>query len=292
MDKITTYTEHITAHYPNLQITTSIFNQDGQYNDVLIINNALVFRFAKVPAAIETLRCEIALQQNLREHLSLEIPYPVYANIETHSVGEAFVGYRMIPGTPLWHDNFKAITNFHALGKMARQLAKFLYELHHIDVQTVIPIELPQYDASTEWAGMYRRIQEKLFVYMRPNARQHVTAHFEDFLETQHRYAFEPLLRHGDFGTGNILYDPKRLSIAGILDFGGAGLGDPACDFAGLYNSYGEAFYMRCASIYPEMEHALERVHFYCGTFALQEALFGIENDERNAFKSGIAEYR
>jgi aminoglycoside 2''-phosphotransferase len=39
------------------------------------------------------------------------------------------------------------------------------------------------------------------------------------------------------------------------------------------------------------MEQAYERVKFYCGTFALQEALFGIENDDRDAFQAGMEEY-
>jgi len=35
-----------------------------------------------------------------------------------------------------------------------------------------------------------------------------------------------------------------------------------------------------------------ERLAFYAGTFALQEALFGIENGDRQAFENGIAAYR
>jgi aminoglycoside 2''-phosphotransferase len=138
---------------------------------------------------------------------------------------------------------------------------------------------------------MYHRIRAKLFAYMRPDARQRVAKHFEDFLDNPDRYKFEPMLRHGDFGTGNIIYDPERLSVVGIIDFGGTGLGDPASDFAGLYISYGETFYRQCYSVYPEMEEALERVRFYCGTFALQEALFGLENGNQEAFQNGIAEY-
>jgi aminoglycoside 2''-phosphotransferase len=37
------------------------------------------------------------------------------------------------------------------------------------------------------------------------------------------------------------------------------------------------------------MEHALNRVRFYRGTFALQEALFGIENDDPVALRNGLA---
>lgn len=99
------------------------------------------------------------------------------------------------------------------------------------------------------------------------------------------------MLKHGDFGTTNILFDLPRQMISGILDFGGAGLGDPAYDFAGLLSSYGEAFLQRCIMTYPEIEAFWDRIIFYQGTFALLEALFGIENHDQAAFESGIANY-
>ncbi|MBN1579901.1 MAG: aminoglycoside phosphotransferase family protein [Anaerolineae bacterium] len=291
MSKVVQLTQQIRTHYPELEVETAVLNQEGQYNDVLIVNDALVFRFAKVPAAIATLQHEIAIQTRIADRLSLSIPYPIYAHTETTVIGEAFVGYHMIPGRPLWRDAFKAITNANARRRMAVQLAQFLYELHHIPVREVIPTGLPIRDTRQEWADLYQRIQARLFGYMRPDARQQTSTHFRDFLDNPDRYAFEPALRHGDFGTGNIIYDPVSLSIVGIVDFGGAGLGDPATDFAGLYISYGEPFYEHGYVVYPEMEQALHRVHFYCGTFALQEALFGIENDDQEAFESGIATY-
>ena len=138
---------------------------------------------------------------------------------------------------------------------------------------------------------MYAQIQEKLYSYMRVDARQEISAHFEKFFVNLEQYEFKPKLRHGDFGTGNILFDPESESIAGIIDFGDVGLGDPASDFAGLFISFGEAFYRNCCSVYPEMETALERVKFYCETFALQEALFGFDNDDQEAFRAGMENY-
>jgi len=41
----------------------------------------------------------------------------------------------------------------------------------------------------------------------------------------------------------------------------------------------------------PEMHAALDRVAFYRGTFALQEALFGIENNDTEAFHAGLEAY-
>jgi aminoglycoside 2''-phosphotransferase len=291
VEPTTAYIRQIERHYPDLQIETASLNQDGQYNDVLIVNDALVFRFPKVPPAVETLEREIAILRSLQGHLSLAIPNPTYHHVGTGAVGEAFAGYRMIRGKPLWRDDLAAVTDADTVARLAAQLSGFLNELHHIDVQKVIPIELPIEDTREEWAALYDRIRAKLFTTMRPDARRQVTRHFEGYLDDPARHAFEPALRHGDFGASNILYAPDRGAVTGIIDFAGTAPGDPVVDFAGLYICYGEAFYAQCAESYPAMARALDRVQFYIGTFALQEALFGIENGDREAFRSGIADY-
>jgi len=126
---------------------------------------------------------------------------------------------------------------------------------------------------------------------MRSDAKDEVADHFDSFLQNPNQNNFKPCLRHGDFGTGNILFDTETSSIAGIVDFGSVGIGDPAGDFAGLYISFGREFYQKAMPGYPLMGSALPRVHFYCGTFALQEALFGIENGDENAFNAGMVNY-
>jgi aminoglycoside 2''-phosphotransferase len=126
---------------------------------------------------------------------------------------------------------------------------------------------------------------------MRQDARDWAIHHFESFLNNPHHSEYEPVLRHGDFGTTNILFDPHSQVITGIIDFGGAGLGDPAYDFAVLLSSYGESFLKRCISTYPAIESFWSRILFYQGTFALLEALFGLENDDRKAFENGIRQY-
>jgi aminoglycoside 2''-phosphotransferase len=284
------YLREIRKHYPDLAIDTAILNQDGQYNDIVVVNDALIFRFAKVTESVETLRKEIVILKSLQGQISLAVPNPTYNNAETNVVGEAFIGYPMIPGKPFLFHDFKA-TNIKARERIANQLSRFLYELHHISAHSVIPTELPFCDTHDEWKNMYERIQAQLFRYMRPDACREVTKQLEDFTENANLYKFEPALRHGDFGAENIIYDPDGQSVVGILDFGGAGLGDPAIDFAGLFASYGEEFYKQCCSFYPEMEQAMIRVQFYCKTFALEEALFGIENGNQVAFENGIAKF-
>ena len=82
------------------------------------------------------------------------------------------------------------------------------------------------------------------------------------------------------------------LKISGIIDFGSSGLGDPAYDFAGILSSYGEDFFSRVISLYPNGEEISKLVKFYKSTFALQEALHGIENNDRKAFENGVKDYK
>ena len=92
------------------------------------------------------------------------------------------------------------------------------------------------------------------------------------------------VLRHGDFGTSNTLYSSEQRRVVGIIDFGHAGIGDPAVDFAGLYVSYGEPFLRRCARVYPLINRYWERIRFYADcAFLLEDALFCVEHGTEEA---------
>ena len=291
MNPLQPYLQILASHFPTLKISSAEINQYGQYNDVLIVNNALVFRFAKVQPAVETLQYESALLEHLQGKLPLPIPNPIYQNFDPPSIGSVYMGYQSLPGTPFWRADFGQIKSLETKKSLASQLGMFLHQLHQIQLPTALLNSLPQADHLDSWTNLYERIQTNLFQHMRPDARQQVSRHFEQYLSQPDQHQFEPCLRHGDFGPGNILYDATSLSISGIIDFGGAAVGDPAADFAGLYISYGEMFYNLCSKVYPAMASALDRVKFICGTFALQEAIFGFENGDESAFQAGMRAY-
>jgi len=281
--------QRICSEYPDLQIVSVEFNDDSQNNDVLVVNGEFVFRFPKYADALKRLKLETAILTGIQGRVSLPVPVPTFVNIEERIVGEAFMGYRKLAGEPLWRRTFQAIDDSETLRRVANQLGRFLKELHSIPAASV-GCELPVLDTDAQCADLYARIREKLFVYMRPDACEWTERHFEAFLNEKH--PFDLVLKHGDFGTSNILFDRQQRMICGVIDFGSSGLGDPAYDLAGLLSSYGEAFVRRCWKVYPEIESFMDRVRFYQETFALVEALFGIENGDQAAFESGIEKYR
>ena len=275
--------------YPQLIVERARLNQEGQYNDVLFVNEEWIFRFAKFAEGIDALKREVAILERIHAHLTLATPQPLFQHLAPATVGESFIGYRLIPGQPLWLEEFHALDPT-AQVHMAHQLADFLRQLHSIPVAQFADIHLPLADQIEEWSDLYHRIQQTLLPKMRADARAQVVEHFESYFANPHDYHFTPVLRHGDFGTGNLLYDLATRTITGVIDFGAATLGDPAIDFAGLF-SFGEDFCRHCYAVYPELESMLPRVRFYRGTFALQEALYGAETGDREAYASGMEGY-
>ncbi len=277
--------------FPELAISSVSYNDAGQNSDVLVINEHLVLRFPRYPHVLERLKTETAILAGIQNYVQLAVPFPVFMNLEEQDVGKAFMGYHMIPGEPLWRETFRGLRAKETRNELAAQLGGFLNGLHAVPYGTAIDCEIPQDDTYEECVDIYTRIREKLFDHMRPDAQQWATRHFEGFLEDAGNFAYEPVLKHGDFGTSNILFDGETQRVSGIIDFGMSALGDPAGDLAGLLSSYGVDFLRRCARAYGQIEPMMGRVWFYYGTFALLEALFGIENGDDAAFQAGIEQY-
>lgn len=278
----------VRERYPDLAVWSVRLATNGQNHTVLIVNESVVFRFPRYTAGVAAMRAETALLRAIRDRVPLAIPYPTYGDDGDVPADRAFVGYALLPGTPLWRSAFAALPG-NTQRAVAGQLAAFLHTLHTIPV-AVLPARLLVADRRDGWAAMYQRVRDQLFPYMRPDARDAVRHHFATFLDTPGHFAWRPALRHGDFGPSNILYDPAESVVTGILDFSEAALGDPAVDIAALAG-YGTTFREAFTDAYPEARAWEVRMNFYAGTFTLQEALSGAEHNDPEAFRHGIASY-
>ncbi|XOK58497.1 phosphotransferase family protein [Paenibacillus elgii] len=287
------YMESLRHYCPELQLREVEAIESGQNNDVLLVNGEWIFRFPKYAEGIERLRYEVRLLNTVKERVSIPVPAPVKWNLQSERIGSVFVGYPRIPGEPLLDGQWGELesTGVAMVRRIARQLTAFLNELHSVPADA-LGESAPEYDGYREWSDLFERIRAKLYPHMNREAQRWTERHFASFLGNGANFRITPMLVHGDFGGSNILYDPERREISGILDFGSSGPGDPAVDYAGLLASYGEPFLQHMIELDPDMEGLLERVKFYQGTFALQEALFGLENDDPEAFRDGIEAYR
>jgi aminoglycoside 2''-phosphotransferase len=283
--------DHIRSIYPDLAITTTRkLDAGSQFNDILVLNEALVFRFPRYEHVARALPAEIAVLDAIGSRVPLPVPQVIYRNLDP-AIGAVFSGYPLLPGEPLWRADFDAIADQNAIRSIAVQLGSFLHALHTIP-RSVLPRNLPTRGSRDDWTDLYERIKAQLFPYMRPDAQEQVRDHWEPYLADERNWRFPLVLRHGDFGTGNLLHDPHTLTITGVIDWSFAAWGDAALDIAALDGSYGSDFVRLLAPHYPNLDALLHRAHFYIGTFALQEALSGLEDNDHEAFESGIEEYR
>lgn len=279
----------IRAQYPDLQIESAKPDTSGQYNHVLVVNGSLIFRFPRYEEGIHVLEREAAILDAVRAHLPLPVPHFTYRHLAGSAPGQAFVAYQRIPGALLWKETLISITEPQIIRRTALQLGGFLFALHNIPPERV-SVKLPLKGERSEWERMYLEIRELLFPHMRPDAREWACRYFETYLEDASLQAFRPCLTHGDFGPSNVLYDDMSQRVCGVIDFGSAGLGDPAQDIAAA-SVFGEAFLEHYAEAYPGIETLLPRARFIRGTFALSEALHGAKSGDEEAFRSGMAEY-
>jgi aminoglycoside 2''-phosphotransferase len=283
------YIERIKQVYPSLSIKDWQLNEIGQNNDVIIVNGSIVFRFPKYQIGIDNLKKETEILETINSNVSIPIPNPIYQFFEKWEVGKVFVGYELIQGSPLWKEKFVSIKNEEIKKRLASQLVDFLIKIHSIS-KNKLPLE--EDNPREQMVNLYQMIQNKLYPFMSVEAQRQISHSFETFLHSKTWLNLNTTLVHGDFGTTNILWDADTYKISGIIDFGGSGIGDPAYDFAGILSSYGEDFFNMCLDLYPNGNEISERVKFYRSTFALQEALHGVENDDVEAFENGIKGYR
>lgn len=269
----------------------------GQNNDIVTIQTAsdgteLVFRFPRHPRAIEELAREATLLRALHGRLPLPIPDPMHISLEPTEPGGVFMGYVRLPGVPLYRALLEALPG-EGSRVIANQIGSFLVALHATPAETFDPPPTVANDRET-WERMYADVRTRLFPVMRPDACQQVAAHFESYLDDAASSAWAPTLIHGDFGPSNILYDASASSLSGIIDWSSAGFGDPATDLAALMSptGYDAGFADMLAAAYPPLAAQLPRANFYAGVFALQEALFGLDAGDVDAFEAGIAGYR
>lgn len=110
--------------------------------------------------------------------------------------------------------------------QLAFDLAKFLKEL-----QAITDVEGPEPGQHNWWRGDHISVYDK-------GARAQI-AELADIIDAGKALALwsqacatrwnkAPVWIHGDFAVGNLLMENKKLSA--IIDFGGAAVGDPACD--------------------------------------------------------------
>ncbi|HLE52029.1 MAG TPA: phosphotransferase [Anaerolineales bacterium] len=262
------------AIMPDLEIEQFERNQEGLINDVVIVNQEFVFRFAKSEEYARMLGVEMKILDLVRPHLGIGVPTPVYRSSDC-------IVYPLLSGQPLSCKTIKGFVQS-TQSKIAEQLGRVLYRLHTTDISKV-DWELPSTRAPVrrqDWLDIQERVKEKIFPLLQAFQIQWVEELFNSVLEDPGSSLHEPALIHGDLASYHILFDDQERKITGVIDFGMAGMGDAASDIGSLINIYGESFVKRMHKSYPNLEKYLLRARFYAQLLELEWVLLGIETGE------------
>src|SRR5579871_29372 len=163
-----------------------------------------------------------ALLPKLASHLTVNIPVPVRMGCPSRDYPYPFSIYKWLPGSSL---NLMTLPD-DGLETLANDLATFLTELQSID-----GVDGPKPGLHNWWRGDHISVYEK-------DARKQIDLLADEIDSVQALYLWQhacdtrwskpPVWIHGDFSVGNILIKDGKLSA--VIDFGGTGKGDPACD--------------------------------------------------------------
>ncbi len=265
--------------FPEMVFSEIQIDTDGLNNYVLILNNERVFRFPKNEQASKALEKEAAVLRLLQPRCTLPIP-----DFDTYE--EDFVSYRLIPGRALLLEDLQALPAPRQ-DALAEQLATFLRQMHSTPLEEVRAAGIGESDAARRpvaWLRLYEEVRRELYPLMLTHTRQWIERLFAPLLADPSWMTGETALINGDIGPYHILYDEQQQTIQGIIDFGTAGLGDPARDYAVLLYNYGESFLHRMARFNSHIAACLQRARFLAATIELQWALTGIRSKDPSWF--------
>lgn len=287
--RIQPFIDRIRYVCPDFHVMSVRWLDSGQNNFVLILNDSWIFRFARHHLGSRSLESEVAVLRHLNGMLPLQIPFPEYVYLDQQDSPLSFMGYRMISGVPLTRERAITATDDN-LETVSRELVGFLRTLHAVSVPKDIVNVIPFHNATNYWSDIFDRVQRLLLPFMRVEAREQVVNNFESFLSASQNVNIPVSLIHGDFGGRNILLRDDHRRVVGVIDFGSVSIGDPAVDYAAVSTVHPRMFDL-IATHDSDVRRYASRVEFYKGTFALQEALYGAESGDEQAFRSGMEQY-
>ena len=191
-------------------------NRTYRLGDHMLIRMPTAVDYAlKVPKEQELL-------PQLAKRLSASIPAPIKMGKPSTDYPYPFSIYKWLPGKSI---NLLTLTA-QDKEQLAFDLAKFLKKL-----QAITDVEGPEPGQHNWWRGDHVSVYDK-------GAREQI-AELAEIIDASKasalwdqacatRWNKAPIWIHGDFAIGNILLDGGKLSA--VIDFGGAAVGDPACD--------------------------------------------------------------
>ena len=174
-DPAEAFAARIHAIAPELAVRSAVFNGEGLMNDVVIVNDRLVFRFAKSERGRAALAGELQVLRAIRTVVPLPIPNPFYTSAEA-------MAYERVPGEPLTPRRLRGLDPA-AQQAIADQLGDCLRALHSAPVGAPHPLPATRaYNSRADWEALRAEIEATVLPLMMDHQQAWARGLFDDFL--------------------------------------------------------------------------------------------------------------
>ncbi|MCX6824150.1 MAG: phosphotransferase [candidate division SR1 bacterium] len=261
-----------------------VFN-NGWDNQVLLLDNSIVFRFPRNEYVKTVHQKEKQLLATIKKYVDINIPH-----YEFFTDDDSCVGYSAIVGTPMTVDVYTKKISEANKKNMQLGLARFLTQLH------TIPINLfekagytNEIGTSNEWANSFKKeFSEKCGHLFTKEETQIVLDYIQ---ELQEKKAEHRVMTHSDVQEKNIFIDDELTHISGIIDFSDARIADAALDFDKL-RDYGDEFVHGVYQAYQRKkdDNFLGRSRFYRKRLFIYTLMHAVEH--KKDIEKNLDEFR
>ena len=250
----------------DFEIKSVAQNNEGLINDVFIVNDAFVFRFAKKSSNASGFEAEAEILNQIRPHVSVRIPDPFY-------VSEDAMAYHLLEGEALTCLKFQSLKEPNRQ-ILCDQISDFLESLRRVSIDKIRPTPVPC--TKEDWKRIKVEVEARVYPMLLQHQLEWANSLFDEMFKDDSSFAYAPALVHGDLAPCHLLFDPARFQLSAILDFGVSGAGDPALDLGSLLYVYGESLVNRICSNISASDAEVKRARFYAQAIELRWTLSGI----------------
>ncbi|TJY41544.1 aminoglycoside phosphotransferase family protein [Cohnella pontilimi] len=281
------YATMIKEQFPDLSIESIDSLGEGFRNYAVLVNGEWVFRFPKSQQGARELNKEIQLLPKLAGCLEVSIPEFVY--IGRQSNGSSFVGYRKVQGEILGEDGMACIPD-ESTGRIARQLADFMYALNAFPVETAIQAGVQVRNLKNEFHLLKEAAEKQAFPLLEESLRTYLTLRFQSYLDHPAYTRYMPTLIHGDLSPDHYLTDSNQTELTGIIDFGDAAISDPDYDYVYLLEDCGEPFTRQVMTYrgVDDVKARIKKVSFFVTFDQVRYLLEGLESGDQDLISEGL----
>jgi aminoglycoside 2''-phosphotransferase len=219
------YLKIINEVLPSIKINSYKFAKDGEKNDVVFINNDLVFRFQKTITQENVFVIEKTYLNTIKPYITTDIPQP-----EVYRYNDfMFCVYPLIYGILL-----KDCNNYNDLNRIeiAKKISLFLKELHSIPNN----FGLKKIQLQDFYKDRINKNYNSLLDVFGDEFKQNC-----DFFFNINN--FQNVVCHNDLHNANIIIDPEKNKLNGIIDFSDMVFCDYHADFVFLSKDCEKSFF-------------------------------------------------